>query len=653
MHLVSQTLRVLGIVLAAITLSMLAIGVAWADETNTPHTRATLDSDTCAACHSAHHNAPALNGGVGVVPDGDSTTVCLGCHSVSGSTATNVVSGTRDAFDLASGHSLITTPTGSTGWNGCSTCHNSHGAAANNAMIPTTIINGIPVTESGPEACLACHDSKDSWYGSGYPSTSKPTRDATGFPVSGVWPGPDTYLSSANAHGALPETTQTLPAGNDVKRQTGDCLYCHAAHRGANAYDGLLTTFTVPAASTLASDQADGSFAALCFTCHGGDKPQGFASVPVNIKTFVTSTSTATASFTGHGGHSIVTSGGALPVGSPLPCFECHNPHGSSRNNHAEISDELGRDLDTRSALGVRQFCFTCHSTSDSVAGWDGETSSYIAVSAKDTVVGLPRDGAQLRLNSNYGHNEVDNVSCYSCHGDDYSAGGNNVHDPSPDGQLAVANAPAPAGDTAPPVTVANLAAAYMGTVSLNATDSGSGVAETLYSLDGGVLTTGTVVVATGDGTHTAQFWSVDNASNVETPTIVEFLVDLLAPVTSSDASAAYVDTATITLTSQDNTGGVGVAETSYILDGGNVATGTVVTASDFGAHTLQFWSVDLAGNTEATQSVDFTVSASQVQSSLPPLALDSGPIGLEAPSVYARQVPGWFDSASRRLASG
>ncbi|MDR3686821.1 MAG: hypothetical protein P4L93_07705, partial [Coriobacteriia bacterium] len=168
-----------------------------------------------------------------------------------------------------------------------------------------------------------------------------------------------------------------------------------------------------------------------------------------------------------------------------------------------------------------------------------------------------------------------------------------------------------------------------------------------------GVLTTGTVLVATGDGTHTVQFWSIDNASNVETPTIVEFLVDVTAPVTSSDASSAYVDTATITLTAQDNTGGVGVARTNYRLDGGDVASGTVVTTSDVGTHTLEYWSVDAVGNTEATQSVDFTVSTSQVQSSLPPLALDSGPSELDPFGAYARQVSGWLYSAAGDLPSG
>jgi hypothetical protein len=207
-------------------------------------------------------------------------------------------------------------------------------------------------------------------------------------------------------------------------------------------------------------------------------------------------------------------------------------------------------------------------------------------------------------------------------------------------------------------MTSAVLSDAFAGTVSLVATDSGSGVAETLYSLDGGVLTTGTVVLATGDGTHTVQFWSVDNASNVETPALVAFLVDETAPHTSSDASASYVDSATITLTANDNDGGVGVAETRYILDTDDVATGTAVTVSTAGAHTLQFWSVDAVGNTEATQSVSFTITASQARFDAPPPDIPGvtvGPGALGPVDVSSLEVRGWpsITGLAARAAAG
>ena len=74
-----------------------------------------------------------------------------------------------------------------------------------------------------------------------------------------------------------------------MRRDQGDCLYCHAAHRGANAYDGLKATFRPTTAATLAADQTQGTYASLCFTCHGGVTPSGFATAPVDIKRFVTS----------------------------------------------------------------------------------------------------------------------------------------------------------------------------------------------------------------------------------------------------------------------------------------------------------------------------------------------------------------------------
>jgi hypothetical protein len=67
----------------------------------------------------------------------------------------------------------------------------------------------------------------------------------------------------------------------------------------------------------------------------------------------------------------------------------------------------------------------------------------------------------------------------------------------------------------------------------------------------------------------------------------------------------------------------------------------------------LEFWSVDVAGNIEATQSVEFAISATQVQSSLPPLALLGGRSTFDGLGLYGRQVPGWLDFSSGGAASG
>jgi hypothetical protein len=74
---------------------------------------------------------------------------------------------------------------------------------------------------------------------------------------------------------------------------------------------------------------------------------------------------------------------------------------------------------------------------------------------------------------------------------------------------------------------------------------------------------------------------------------------DKTAPTTTSDAVASYTNSATIHLIPTDNIGGSGVAHTYYILDSLPQAEGLTVSTSVLGAHTLQFWSVDTAGNIE------------------------------------------------------
>jgi len=169
--------------------------------------------------------------------------------------------------------------------------------------------------------------------------------------------------------------------------------------------------------------------------------------------------------------------------------------------------------------------------------------------------------------------------------------------------------------DTTPPTTTSNAASSYAttATVTLTASDGGSGVKATYYKLDGGAQTTGTVITTGVNGSHTLLFWSVDNANNKETTKTATFLVDMLAPTTTSNAVASYAGTATITLSASDNSGGSGVAATYYVLDGGAQQTGTSVgvspPASGMTTHTVSFWSVDQLGNTETPKSVTFTVS--------------------------------------------
>lgn len=173
--------------------------------------------------------------------------------------------------------------------------------------------------------------------------------------------------------------------------------------------------------------------------------------------------------------------------------------------------------------------------------------------------------------------------------------------------------------DPWPPTTTSDVKTAYVGSAAIHlaATDKGAaGVASTHYQLDAGSDSIGTSLTVPAPGTHTLKFWSVDNAGNAEaaktaTFTVIAVGADTTPPVTTSNAVSDYNGVATITLTPVD--AGSGVASTYFKLDGGaQTASRTVVVpgpATGSQAHTLEFWSVDLAGNEEQHHTVSFNVS--------------------------------------------
>jgi hypothetical protein len=75
-------------------------------------------------------------------------------------------------------------------------------------------------------------------------------------------------------------------------------------------------------------------------------------------------------------------------------------------------------------------------------------------------------------------------------------------------------------------------------------------------------------------------------------------VLDTTPPTTTSDAQSCYLGLATVHLSATD-VGGSGVAATYYRIDNGAQTAGTVPTVLGIGPHTLEFWSVDGAGNIE------------------------------------------------------
>ena len=97
------------------------------------------------------------------------------------------------------------------------------------------------------------------------------------------------------------------------------------------------------------------------------------------------------------------------------------------------------------------------------------------------------------------------------------------------------------------------------------------------------------------------------------------FAVETNAPTTTASLSPAaiggYYRNPHVTLLADDDYagGGAGIDTTSYRVDGGawQTYTGAFQVTGD-GAHTVEFFSTDLAGNVEATRSVTFDVDATK-----------------------------------------
>lgn len=186
--------------------------------------------------------------------------------------------------------------------------------------------------------------------------------------------------------------------------------------------------------------------------------------------------------------------------------------------------------------------------------------------------------------------------------------------------------------DLIPPTTSGSLSPIAYGwnntavTVSLSATDNpgGSGVVSTYYAADDATCAPGTLgscsiytspYAVTAEGEHTIYFFSVDNAGNYELQQSMHVNIDETPPQTTASLSGTlaggnqYLAPATVVLTASDNLSGV--SSTMYQVDGSGPQTYSspfaIVSA---GTHQVTYYSVDNAGNTEATHTTSVTIVA-------------------------------------------
>jgi len=150
-------------------------------------------------------------------------------------------------------------------------------------------------------------------------------------------------------------------------------------------------------------------------------------------------------------------------------------------------------------------------------------------------------------------------------------------------------------------------------TATLSATDDFSGVGATWYILDYGYWKIYSVpFTISSDGEHVVALYSFDRAGNKEDTNSINIKIDKISPITTHEfegipGADGWASNVTVTLSASDATSGVNY--TKYKLDDGKwmiYADPFVVT--DDGDHTLYYYSVDLAGNTETTKEVDFKI---------------------------------------------
>jgi hypothetical protein len=307
----------------------------------------------------------------------------------------------------------------------CAQCHSSHDVAAEN---PYSLFR-----ENSNELCMTasqggCHADQPTGATSGYPAQEGDRMpdgstdpgyfeyNNGGVRLPGLlnlvrWPGKQVWENGEySAHFSDPNMPTKDVVGN------GSCGNCHDVHGGSSSHDMLDTTYagithslTEPLAANLE----------LCLSCHSRNGPVGMSDSSQYIADYYDRSLNPS----GSSGHGISHGTGYVTTGARLPCYDCHNPHGSQGYgglgaNGFLISDQrpgwYGLTDIRNDSVQVRRFCFGCHKSSDGVGG--------------GTVEGITLPALPLEVAD---HSSQATSHCYDCHGRDYSSSTSyNVHNP-------------------------------------------------------------------------------------------------------------------------------------------------------------------------------------------------------------------------------
>jgi hypothetical protein len=559
--------------------------------------------DGCTTCHDSEGALVGLAVGKSFAAGGD----CSTCHTDPFATV----------HPADTDHSAIVT----TGGTQCGTCHSN----------PPPLVDADPAISDDPkvhDSCSSCHDTDgglinlaadksapgncNTCHGADFTVIHPATIDHTALVTVGT-------TSCGNCHSDPP------PLVDPVDHKVHDaCTTCHTQ-------DGVLVSLAVGKSFAAGGD---------CSTCH----TDPFATVHPDT---VDHSLAIQLSFNCAGCHSNTQlvdpddptvhdscvichdiDGALINLAadntSPNECITCHGENLSSRHNsHTAILGSeyvLVWDAGTHDSAmvgdgEVYMACQTCHTADvgllhanqcamchpspvDSLGSWAG---------------GCQQGGCHETRHEEVtvGHGSVGD-QCTQCHGqyeDDY---------PPLPSSCANCHAVYNSSDTELPVTTSNAQPIYVVPISIDftITDGGMvGVGQTFSLLDGEDLQVGSSRYIDTTGSHSMEFWSVDQAGNEEWPhNTVDFFIagDTEPPVTTSTAQATtYYDPVAITLTATDNSYR-GPKTTYYRINGGPVQTGTYVYIPEPEGtldYILEYWSDDWSDNVESVNAVEFTIA--------------------------------------------
>lgn len=195
-----------------------------------------------------------------------------------------------------------------------------------------------------------------------------------------------------------------------------------------------------------------------------------------------------------------------------------------------------------------------------------------------------------------------------------------------------------------PPLTVTAGFAATMtrggADITLNATTSADTKclviagdhSATLTDQTGRTSWTHTFTAGAGEGTRGVSVTAYSDVGCTGTSAAASpapsYLLDNTPPITAHNAPSGWQQAASVTVTlTPTDSGGSGVASTSYALDSGATQTGTSLVVSGDGDHLLEFWSADQVGNIETHQTahIKLDTTAPSITASAAPTPNASG----------------------------